>query len=138
MVILGLDLGERRVGVAVSDPEGIIAHPLEQFEPKGRRDLVARVAELVGAEGAERVVVGQPARLDGTLGEQARRHEATVAALREALGVPVSVWDERLSTRRAERSMREAGLGRGARKARMDKVAAAVILQAYLDAGAPS
>jgi putative Holliday junction resolvase len=137
MRILGLDLGERRVGAALSDPDGQIAHPLEQFEPRGRRDLVARVARLVAEHGAERVVVGLPVRLDGVHGAQARRTEATVEALRTSLGVPVAVWDERLSTRRADRAMQEAGLASGRRREKRDMVAASLILQAYLDAGAP-
>ena len=137
MRILGLDLGERRVGVAVSVPEGTVAHPLEQFEPRGRRDLVARVARLVAEHGAERVVVGLPVRLDGAHGAQARRTEATVEALRTSLGVPVAVWDERLSTRRADRAMQEAGLTSGRRREKRDMVAASLILQAYLDAGVP-
>lgn len=137
MRILGLDLGSRRVGAAVSDPGGRIAQPLSQFEPQGRRDLVETVARLVAEHGAERVVVGLPTRLDGTEGPQAARTQATVEALRQAVGVPVAVWDERFSTKRAERSLREAGLAAGGRRARRDMVAATLILQAYLDAGAP-
>jgi putative Holliday junction resolvase len=137
MRILGLDLGERRVGAAVSDPEGKVAHPLAQLEPTGRRDLVAQVARLVAEQGVERVVVGLPVRLDGTLGKEARRAEATVEALRVSVGVPVAVWDERFSTRRADRAMQEAGLSAGRRRGKRDMVAATLILQAYLDAGAP-
>ena len=137
MRILGLDLGERRTGVAISDPDGTLAQPLVQLEPRGRRDLVASVARLVAENGAERVVVGMPFLEDGKSGEQARRTEATVAALRQALPVPVAVWDERFSTDEADRLMREAGVKSGRRRARRDQAAAAVILQAYLDAGAP-
>jgi putative Holliday junction resolvase len=137
MRILGLDLGERRVGVALSDPGGTIAQPLEQFEPRGRRHLVETVAGIVEKTRAERVVVGLPTRLDGTAGKQARRTEATVEAMRAGLGVPVAVWDERFTTRRAESALREAGLGPKGRKAKRDMVAATLILQAYLDAGAP-
>jgi putative Holliday junction resolvase len=137
MRILGLDLGQRRVGVALSDPGGRIAQPLEQFEPRGRRDLVQAVARLLEEHGAERILVGLPTRLDGTAGEQVRRTEAVIEALREELSVPVAVWDERFSTRQADRAMREAGLKPSRRKARRDMVAATLILQAYLDAGAP-
>ena len=135
MRTLGLDLGQRRVGVAVSDPDGTIAHPLLQFEPRGRRDLVATVARLVAEQEAGRVVVGMPLLLDGTQGEQARRTEAVVAALEAALDVPVTTWDERFSTAQADAAMREAGLGPGQRRSRRDKVAATLILQSYLDAG---
>jgi putative holliday junction resolvase len=137
MRILCLDLGDRRVGAAISDPEGRIAHPLAQFEPRGRRDLVQHVARLVAEQEAERVVIGMPLLEDGTTGEQARRTQATVEALKSALAVPVAVWDERFSTAEAEAAMREAGLSAADRKARRDKVAATFILQAYLDAGSP-
>jgi putative Holliday junction resolvase len=137
MRILGLDLGERRVGVAVSDPGGIMASPLLQFQPKGRRDLVATVARLVEEQGAQRVVVGMPLLADGKHGEQARRTDAAVEALRAVLAVPVAVWDERFSTAEAEAALRAAELSPKRRKERRDKVAATLILQAYLDAGAP-
>jgi len=137
MRILGLDLGGRRVGVAISDPGGRIAHPLAQIEVRGRRDLVAAVARLVAEQGAERIVVGMPFLESGERGEQARRTEAAAAALRQALAVPVTVWDERFSTLDAEAALKAGGLGPRSRKARRDKVAATLILQAYLDAGAP-
>jgi len=137
MRILALDLGERRVGVALSDPDGIMAQPLVQLEPRGRRDLVAAVVRLVEEHGAGRVLAGIPLLPDGMRGEQARRAEAVVAALRESLSVPVVEWDERFSTQEAEQALREAGVGPCRRRERLDKAAAAVILQAYLDAGAP-
>jgi len=137
MRILALDLGERRVGVALSDPDGIMAQPLVQLEPRGRRDLVAAVVRLVEEHGAGRVLVGMPLLADGTRGEQARRADAVVAALGEALKVPVVEWDERFSTQEAEQALREAGVKPRRRRERLDKAAAAVILQAYLDAGAP-
>ena len=137
MRILGLDLGLRRVGVAVSDPEGRIAHPLTQIEVRGLKDLMAAVARLVAEQGAERIVVGMPFLESGERGEQARRTESAVAALREALTVPVTVWDERFSTSDAEAALKQGGLKPSERKARRDKVAATLILQAYLDAGAP-
>jgi len=135
--MLGLDLGERRVGVAISDPDGIIARPLVQLEPRGRRDLVEAVARLAAEHGAGRVVVGMPLLGDGARGEQARRAEGVAAALRRRLAVPVVAWDERFSTQEAEALLRRAGVKAGRRRARMDQASAAVILQAYLDAGAP-
>jgi putative holliday junction resolvase len=137
MRILALDLGERRVGVAVCDPDGIMASPLLQFEPRRRVDLVETVARLVEEQGAGRVVVGMPILLDGQEGFQARRTLGTVEALRARLTVPVVTWDERFSTFEAEGAMRGAGLSAAARKSRRDKVAATMILKAYLDAGAP-
>lgn len=138
MRILALDLGRRRVGVAVSDPNGTIAHPLLQFEFKGRRDLVATVRRLAAEQEAGRVVVGMPVLVDGRKGEQARWTGEVVSALAEALDVPVATWDERFTTQEAEAAMREAGLQARKRKTRRDKVAAALILQSYLDAGSPA
>jgi len=95
------------------------------------------VVRLVEEHGAGRVLAGIPLLPDGMRGEQARRAEAVVAALRESLSVPVVEWDERFSTQEAEQALREAGVGPCRRRERLDKAAAAVILQAYLDAGAP-
>jgi putative Holliday junction resolvase len=138
MRILALDLGRRRVGVAVSDPNGTIAHPLLQFEFKRRRDLVATVRRLAAEQEAGRVVVGMPVLVDGRKGEQARWTGQVASALAEALDVPVATWDERFTTQEAEAAMREAGLQARKRKTRRDKVAAALILQSYLDAGSPA
>jgi putative holliday junction resolvase len=137
MRILGLDLGERRVGVAVSDPDGRMASPLLQFEPKNREAILTTVARLVDEQAAGRVVVGMPFLPDGSVGQQARRAEGVVTALRQRLTVPVATWDERYSTAEADRAMLDAGLTSDSRKRRRDKVAATLILQAYLDAGAP-
>ena len=137
MKILGLDLGRRRVGVAVSDPGGVVAHPLDQLEVTGHRALLEAVARLVADQGVGRVVVGMPLLADGRRGQQARWTDQVVAALRQALAVPVTVWDERYSTSEAEESLRQGGLGPRQRKARRDKVAATLMLQAYLDSGAP-
>jgi len=137
MKILGLDLGCRRVGVAVSDPGGVVAHPLDQLEVTSRRAFLEAVARLVADQGVGRVVVGMPLLADGRRGQQARWTDQVVAALRQALPVPVTVWDERYSTHEADEAMREAGLKPHLRRARRDKVAATLMLQAYLDSGAP-
>jgi len=136
MRVLGLDLGKRRVGVAVSDPDGTIARPLMQFRVERRDDTLRTVQRLVAEQEAGRVVVGLPLHADGTGGEQARWTEGLVAALAEALEAPVETWDERFSTEEAEAILdRSAPRGRD-RKGRRDMVAAAVILQDYLDAQA--
>ncbi|MBL7139635.1 MAG: Holliday junction resolvase RuvX [Planctomycetes bacterium] len=134
MRVLGLDLGERRVGVAVSDPGGTIASPLLEFKPRGRSEIVETVRRLVAEHDAGRVVVGLPLLEDGSRGEQARRAEGVAEALREALDVPVETWDERHSTVEADRLLRETGRPRRKRRGRRDRAAAAVILQSYLDA----
>jgi putative holliday junction resolvase len=133
--VLGLDLGSRRVGVAVSDPGGVIASPHSVIHRTGDRARDHRaVAELVAELGAERVVVGLPLSLDGSRGPAAQAAETEVRELQEALDVPVDVYDERLTTVTAERSLKEANVKARDRRSIVDKVAAAVILQGWLDA----
>jgi putative Holliday junction resolvase len=131
--ILALDVGDRRIGVAVSDPSQILARSLEVIQRGSRQQDFAAVAGLVEEYEVEWVVVGYPRSLDGTAGEQAEKVERYVAALAEALTVPVLLWDERLSTVSAERLMREGGQRGRKKRERLDAVAAAVILQDYLD-----
>ncbi len=129
MRILGLDIGDKRIGVAVSDPGQSLARSLRVIErgPKGQ-DLEA-IGQLVRDLDVTRIVVGYPRSMDGTIGEQARRVERYARELERGLGVPVVLWDERLSTIAAERLMR----GRKGKRRGIDAVAAAVILQSYLD-----
>lgn len=154
MRILALDVGDRRIGVAVSDPSQILARSLKVIQRSSRQEDFAAVAGLVEEYEVERVVVGYPRSMDGTAGRQAEKVERYVAGLAEALAVPVLLWDERLSTVSAERLMREGGQtrrageqrsggagerggrgagGQGRKRERLDAVAAAVILQDYLD-----
>ena len=138
--VLALDLGSKRIGVAVSDRSGTIASPLTVVTRSSSRAADhRRIAELVSEEEAERVVVGLPLSLDGTLGPAAvaAREEAEVLA--GTLAVPVEAFDERLTTVTAERALMEAGMRTEARRRVVDKVAAAVMLQAWLDRhGAPN
>ncbi len=133
MRILALDLGSKRVGVALSDPTGTIASPVEVIAVDSRRGVTARVAALVAAHEAVRVIVGLPKRLDGTEGAEARRARQFAVALQQEIGIPVELLDERLSTVEAERAMVEADASRARRRERRDAVAAALILQRYLD-----
>ncbi|MFQ5827238.1 MAG: Holliday junction resolvase RuvX [Dehalococcoidia bacterium] len=130
---LGLDVGEKRIGVALSDPEGIIASPIGVIQRSEDGTDTARVLELVSQHGAGRIVVGLPRSLDGSLGAQARRVQSFVDGLSAEAPVPVEVWDERLSTVAAQRLMREAGLKSRRRRELKDAAAAAIILQGYLD-----
>jgi putative holliday junction resolvase len=136
--ILALDLGTRRIGVALSDPEATIASPLETLPAAGaqlsaRRSL-EQIAALCRRHDVARVVVGWPRNMDGSRGPAAQQAEAFAARLRAALAVPVDLWDERLSTAAAERMLIEAGTRRDKRREVRDRVAASLILQAYLDA----
>jgi putative Holliday junction resolvase len=137
MRLLGLDVGERRIGVAVSDPTGTIARPLHALERGSRDDDFSAIAAIVGEYQAVAVVVGQPLSLDGSVGPQARRVARYAEALAERLEVPVIPWDERFSTARADEILRETRREKAKRRARasgeIDAVAAAVILQGYLD-----
>jgi len=133
MRVLALDVGDKRIGVAISDPSQVLARGLKVIQRGSRQEDFVAVARLVEEYEVERVVVGYPRSLDGTAGEQAEKVERYAAGLAEVLTVPVLLWDERFSTVSAERLMREAGLRGKRKRERIDAVAAAVILQAYLD-----
>lgn len=134
MRALGLDLGERRIGVAVGDSDGRVATPLTVLERSGDRAADYRaVAALVAKWEAGIVVVGMPYSLDGTQGPAARAAADEAARLGAVLDVPVETYDERLTTVTAERRLAEQGLAGRRRRALVDQVAASVILQAWLD-----
>jgi putative Holliday junction resolvase len=132
---LGLDLGSKRIGVAVSDRSGTIASPLTVLQRSGsRRTDHERIAALVREEEAEVVVVGMPRSLSGAQGPAARAATAEIAALASVVDVPVETSDERFTTVTANRALAESGVRGPARRQVVDKVAAAVILQSWLDA----
>jgi putative Holliday junction resolvase len=134
--ILALDVGERRIGVALSDPLQILARPLTVIHRTSRADDFARIGRLVEQESAVRVVCGYPLSLDGSEGPQGRRVRRYAEALQEAVTVPVVLWDETYSTVDAEEMMRSTQPRLSPRERRhwVDAVAAAVILQGYLNA----
>jgi putative Holliday junction resolvase len=134
--ILGLDAGERRIGVAISDPDRRFALPLRSIDASGGEDAIARIVE---AEEVTEIVVGLPLSLSGEASAQTERARAFGRRLEERLGLPVQFWDERLSTQEATRlggsDRRRRGRERHPRRAPIDtdSVAASVILQAFLD-----
>jgi putative Holliday junction resolvase len=133
--VLAIDYGERRLGLAVSDETGGFAFPAGTLERRGRARDLAALRALAAERGVERVVVGLPLHLDGRAGPEARAAEAFAAAVAEATGLPVETFDERLTTREAERSLREQGLvGRRGRRRReaVDAVAATLLLRSWL------
>ena len=134
MRVLGLDLGTKRVGVAVSDRSGTIATPLTVLQRSGsrRRDHEA-IAKLVAEEEAELVVVGLPLNMDGSTGPAAAAAETEARALATVVAVPVVTHDERRSTVTADRILIDAGRRAPQRRKVVDKVAAAIILQHWLD-----
>ena len=133
MRLMALDIGDRRIGVALSDPGQTLARSLQVIRRRSRNADMSVIASLVREHEVEKIIVGHPLQLDGTSGEQACRVEAYAAELREVLATPVILWDEGFSTVRARQLMIEAGTKRKDRKSRIDAVAAAVILQDYLD-----
>jgi putative holliday junction resolvase len=137
--VLALDLGTRRIGVAVSDLTGTVASPLTVLQrSKSRRHDHQRIADLVRDEEAALVVVGLPISLSGAEGPAARAAQTEADALATLIDVPIETFDERLTTVTAERALAEAGVRGRARRNVVDKVAAAVILQAFLDRRAGS
>lgn len=131
---LGIDLGTRRIGVALSDVEGRMATPVEVIERSARRGSVhQRIGELVDEFEVECVVVGLPLNMDGSRGGAARSALEEAEALRDSLPVPVETYDERLTTVTADRSLMELEMKADERRRVVDKVAAAVMLQAWLD-----
>ena len=131
--VLAVDPGTRRVGVAVSDPTGTIAQPLAAVPAEPAATLAQRLAALAREQEATSLVVGLPRRLDGSLGPEARAARALAQELRRASGLAVSLVDERLSSAAAERALLAGGASRARRKQLSDQVAAALILQSYLD-----
>ncbi len=135
--ILGIDWGERRVGVAVSDPTGLIARALPTLEVRSEAQAVAGVLDTARREGATRLVVGLPLNLDGTRGRAAEAAERLARRLEQESGLPVELWDERLTSAQALRTARETGERLRGRRGRVDARAAAHLLQSYLDARGP-
>jgi len=148
MRVLALDVGERRIGLAISDPEGRVAVPLETLERRDEDVDLRALAGLVEREGVQAVVVGLPLSLDGSVGPQAERTQEFARRLAGGVSCPLEMWDERLSTVAAERALSPPGPpGRRGRRPRVgerrrppeprqearDALAATLILQAYLD-----
>lgn len=136
MRILGLDYGSKTVGVAVSDPLGVTAQRLETIWRKQENKLrktFARIEELVQEYEVEQIVVGLPKNMNNTLGERAEKSLEFKEMLEKRTGLPVVMWDERLTTREAGRTLMEAGVRREDRKDYLDSIAAVLILQGYLD-----
>ena len=131
MTILGLDVGGKRIGVAVST--GTIAVPLTVIESSGGDEDFSRVLALAAEYDAERIVVGLPRSMDGSIGSQAESVIDFSKALAQRTAIPIDTCDERLTTVTAERLLRGGRAKRGKRKAKIDAMAAAVILQAYID-----
>jgi putative Holliday junction resolvase len=135
--VLAIDPGSKRIGLAVSDPLGKIAQPLTQIPAEPAETLPGRLAELARELEAESVVVGLPRRMDGSSGPEARAARELAARLRQDTGLPVTLVDERLTSVAAERALLAAGHRRRRRRELTDAVAAALILQTFLESRGP-
>jgi putative Holliday junction resolvase len=131
--VLAIDPGSKRIGLAVSDPLGLIAQPLTQIPAEPAETLSSRLAKLARELEAESMVVGLPRRMDGSSGPEARAARELAARLREDTGLAVTLVDERLTSVAAEKALLAAGHRRSRRRDLADAVAAALILQTYLE-----
>ncbi len=131
--ILGVDFGERRVGLALSDPAGLIAQGLETIEVKSTGESLASIASIVEAQQVLEIVLGLPVNMDGTKGEMAEKVEAFSGMLRDRVSCAVRTWDERMTSISAQRAMHEMGMGTRGNKGGLDRIAATLLLQNYLD-----
>jgi putative Holliday junction resolvase len=129
--ILGIDLGRARIGVAVSDELGMLAHPVETIPARG--DATRRIAEIVQEKNAERVVIGLPRHMNGSVGTGAAEALVFAEKLRACVACEVVTWDERMTTMAANRALRDSGQKTRNSRGVVDQVAAQMILQGYLD-----
>jgi putative Holliday junction resolvase len=133
---LGIDYGDARIGVAVSDELGLLAHPLETIVVKETKDFVVRIAELAAREKATAIVIGMPRNMDGSYGPAAEKVRAFAEKLRAKTKLEVKLWDERLTSVAAQRALHEAGRKMKESRKVIDQVAAVMILQGWLDSQA--
>ena len=134
MRIMALDHGTRRIGVAVCDELKIFATPLEYIPADDMEKVIERLLQLIREKEVELILVGMPRNMDGTLGQAAEKVNAFIAALSPAITTPIKKWDERLTSVMANRALLEGNVRRADRKEKVDMMAAAILLQSYLDA----
>jgi putative Holliday junction resolvase len=130
---MGIDVGERRLGISMSDPGGVVAGSPSVIEVRSQKEALERIAKIVDEEGIEEIVVGHPVTLRGTAGPQADKASQFAALLSQSCRVSVSLWDERYTTVEAERLLRGESKRIRRKKATRDAIAAMLILQSYLD-----
>ena len=136
MRVMGLDYGRTTVGVAISDSMGITAQPVETIRRKGenkRRQTYARLRELIEEYGVERIVVGLPLHMNGEEGDRAEKSREFAEELEQKVNLPVDLWDERLTTQAATDVLNQGGVSENRQKEYVDKIAASLILQGFLE-----
>ena len=132
-MLLGIDFGDSRTGFATSDPSGLIASTLETYKEKNMKKVAEHAAELAKTLGAEKIILGYPKNMNGTVGDRGKKSKKLAAMLKEFTDLPVILWDERLTTVSAHNLMNQTNIRGKERKDSVDKIAAAFILQSYLD-----
>lgn len=137
MRILALDHGTKRIGIAISDELKMIAQPLEYVPASPIAGVLARLNELIREREVEMILVGLPRNMNGSYGPAASKVQEFVAVLKEAVTIPIKLWDERLTSAQANRLLIEGNVRREKRKEKVDKTAAAILLQSYLDSLVP-
>lgn len=133
MRTLGLDHGTERIGVAMSDELGMIAQPIEFIPSHPPVGIWTRLKELLSSSPYNLIVIGMPRNMDGSYGPAAEKVRAFIEQMSQEIDIPVKTWDERLSSAQANRVLLQANVRRNKRKSKVDKMAAAIILQSYLD-----
>jgi putative Holliday junction resolvase len=133
MRILAIDHGTKRMGIAVSDPSATVATPLEYIPAEPFKNFLVRLKELISEREIDLILVGMPRNMDGSYGPAAAKVKEFVAVLKETIPMPIKTWDERLTSAQANRFLLQADVSRKDRKEKVDKAAAAILLQSYLD-----
>lgn len=133
MRILALDYGTRRIGVAVSDETKTIAQPLEYIPAEPFADFLARLKKILAEKEIDLILIGLPRNMDGSYGPAAQKVQAFSEELKKEISVPIKMWDERLTSSMANRILIQGNVRRDKRKEKVDKMAAAILLQSYLD-----
>jgi putative pre-16S rRNA nuclease len=134
MRILALDHGTKRIGVAVSDETKTIAQPLEYVSAEPFADFLAWLKKILAEKEIDLILIGMPRNMDGSYGPAAQKVETFAAALKMAITIPIKLWDERLTSSQANRILIQGKVRRDKRKEKVDKLAAAILLQSFLDA----
>lgn len=131
--VLALDLGKKRIGLALSDELGLTAQGLETLEREGRRDDIEKLRRLAAERGVTLFLMGDPVHMSGEAGRQSAYTREFARELEYKTGLPVKFWDERWTSREAERTLRGSGIAHGERKPAIDRLSAVILLQSYLD-----
>ena len=133
MRILALDHGTKRIGIALSDELKMIAQPLEFVLAEPFTAFVRRLKEIIREKEVELILIGMPRNMDGSYGPAALKVQEFIAVLKDLVAIPIKTWDERLTSAQAQRFLIQGGVRRQERKEKVDKTAAAILLQSYLD-----